>query len=95
MENTIKNEVKEKSVLEKLIYEHKMFIEKFYQAKNRLNSSTFSLGGTYKCQNDNGPQQINEENSCLDEYNYLLSIQKDILADIWFSIERLEELVSR
>jgi hypothetical protein len=84
-----------KSVLEKLIYEHKMFIEKFYKARHRLLSSTTNLGGKYNTENSEDLKNISGESSYLDEYSYLLSIQRNVLADIWLSIERLEELVSR
>ena len=95
MENTIKNKDKEKSVLEKLIYEHKMFIEKFYEARYRLLSSTTNLGGEYNTENSEDLKNISGESSYLDEYSHLLSIQRNVLADIWLSIERLEELVSK
>lgn len=94
MENVSK-EVKEKSVLEKLVYEHKMFIEKFYEARYRLAASMTDLGGNYSAESSEDLKTISGESSHLDEYSHLLSVQKNVLADIFLSLERLEELVSK
>jgi hypothetical protein len=54
-----------------------------------------NLGGNYNAEISEDLKTISGESSHLDEYSHLLSVQKNVLADIFLSLERLEELVSK